>query len=415
MVIELGIDQRTQTVDVADTRLIGIAEQNEVPVTSTGAEAVRQALDHPIGTGTLGSLVKPGQKIAIITSDLTRPCPSHLILPPILEELAQAGCRDEDITIVFALGGHRRQTEAEQRKLVGDAVYERYRCVDSDSADVVHLGVTSSGTPIDITRVVAEADLRIGVGNIEYHYFAGYSGGAKAIMPGSSTWEAIQANHRMMVQPEACAGNLIGNPVRDDLEEAIHHCSLDFIVNVVLDEHKQLIYAVAGHFIQAHRVGCKFLDGVYSVPLKEKADIVIVSQGGAPKDLNLYQTQKALDNSKYAIKDGGIIILVGSCKEGLGEETFAEWMEAATKPADLVERIHRDFKLGGHKAAAIAMVMEKAEIYMVSDMTDELVRSTFMTPFQTVQSALDAATAKLGPASTVYIMPHGGSTLPVLV
>lgn len=415
MIIELGIDQRTQPVDVADARIVGIAVQNEVPVNSTGEAAVRLALGSPIGSGTLGSLVKPGQKIAIITSDLTRPCPSHLILPPILEELAQAGCRDEDIKIVFALGGHRKQTEAEQRKLVGDAIFDRYHCVDSDSADVVHLGVTTSGTPIDITRVVAEADLRIGVGNIEYHYFAGYSGGAKAIMPGSSTWEAIQANHRMMVQPEACAGNLIGNPVRDDLEEAISSCSLDFIVNVVLDEHKQLIYAVAGHFIDAHRVGCKFLDGVYSVPLKEKADIVIVSQGGAPKDLNLYQTQKALDNSKYAIKPGGIIILVGSCKEGLGEETFAEWMEAAQKPEDLVERIHRDFKLGGHKAAAIAMVMENAQIYMVSDMTDEMVRSTFMTPFQTVQSALDAATAKLGPASTVYIMPHGGSTLPVLV
>lgn len=414
MNVELGIDTRTQTVSIEDARLVGIAEQNEFSVSTTGADAVVAALASPIGTPKLQSLVKPGDRIAIITSDLTRPCPSSVILPPILEELRTAGCKPEDITIVFALGGHRTQTEAEKRKLVGDSIYDQYNCVDSDSNDVIHMGETRSGTPVDITRSVAEADFRIGVGNIEYHYFAGYSGGAKAIMPGSSTWEAIQANHRMMVRPEACAGNLIGNPVRDDLEEAIEHCSLDFIVNVVLDEHKKLIYAVAGHFIDAHRVGCKFLDGIYSIPLKEKADIVIVSQGGAPKDLNLYQTQKALDNSKYAIKDGGIIILVGSCKEGLGEETFSEWMESASEPADLVRRIHEDFQLGGHKAAAIAMVMEKAKIYMVSDMPDELVRSIFMEPFHTVQEALDAATRELGRDSTVYVMPHGGSTLPVL-
>lgn len=414
MIVELGIDDRIQTVTIDDHRLIGIAEQNDFQVSNTGTEAVAQALLHPIGSPHLGSLVKPGEKIALITSDITRPCPSQMILPPILEELADAGIKPEDITIVFALGSHRLQTEAEHRSLVGDAIYETYRCVDSDSSDVVHLGVTRSGTPVDITRVVAEADRRIGIGNIEYHYFAGYSGGAKAIMPGSSTWEAIQANHSQMVDPQACAGNLIGNPVRDDLEEAIRYCSLDFIVNVVLDEHKNLIYAVAGHFIEAHRAGCKFLDGIYSVPLKEKADIVIVSQGGAPKDLNLYQTQKALDNSKYAIKDGGIIILVGSCKEGLGEDTFAQWMAEAKAPADLVKRIREDFKLGGHKAAAIAMVMEKADIFLVSDMDDDLVRSIFMTPFHTVQSALDEATQRLGQGATVYVMPHGGSTLPLL-
>lgn len=414
MRLELGIDTRLQPLEIDNHRLVGIAQQNDFTVTTTGSGAVKEALDHPVGTERLKTLIRPGEKIAIITSDITRPCPSHLILPPILEELEEAGAAKGDITIVFALGSHRPHTEAEKRKLVGDWVFDHYRCVDSDSADVIHMGATSSGTPVDITRVVAQADKRIGLGNIEYHYFAGYSGGAKAIMPGSSTWEAIQANHRKMVSPAACAGNLIGNPVRDDLEEAIQFCSLDFIVNVVLDEHKNLIYAVAGHFIEAHRVGCKFLDGIYSVPLKEKADIVIVSQGGAPKDLNLYQTQKALDNSKYAIKDGGIIILVGSCKEGLGEKTFAEWMNEAKEPKELVERIHTDFKLGGHKAAAIAMVMGLADIFMVSDMEDDLVKDIFMTPFKTVQEALDEATRRLGPSSTVYVMPHGGSTLPVL-
>ena len=161
---------------------------------------------------------------------------------------------------------------------------------------------------MDITRTVAEADFRICLGNIEFHYFAGYSGGAKAIMPGVSTPEAIQQNHRMMVSQDACAGKLEGNPLREDIEEAGRICGIDFIVNAVLDEHKQIVYAVAGHAVQAHRAGCAYLDRMYRTPIPRKADIVLVSQGGAPKDANLYQTQKALDNAKHAVKKGGTII-----------------------------------------------------------------------------------------------------------
>lgn len=187
---------------------------------------------------------------------------------------------------------------------------------------------------------------------------------------------------------------------------------VDFIVNVVLDAHKEILCAVAGDVTAAHRAGCAFLDTLYRKELPRRADIVLVSQGGAPKDLNLYQTQKALDNAKHAVKPGGVIVLIGSCKEGLGEKTFEEWMTAAPDPHSLVERIGREFRLGGHKAAAIAMVLEQAEIYLVSDLPDELVRSLFLTPFPTVQAAYDAAAAKCGPSATVLAMPYGGSTLP---
>ena len=172
--------------------------------------------------------------------------------------------------------------------------------------------------------LVAEADRRICLGNIEYHYFAGYSGGAKAIMPGVSTRAAIQANHSRMVLPECCAGALETNPLRMDIEEAGAMVGIDFILNVVLSEHKEILRAVAGDVTKAHRAGCAFLDTLYRKELAEAADIVLVSQGGAPKDLNLYQTQKALDNAKHAVRDGGIIILIGSCREGLGERTFEE-------------------------------------------------------------------------------------------
>jgi nickel-dependent lactate racemase len=287
--------------------------------------------------------------------------------------------------------------------------------VDSDPSDCVSYGTTSRGTPVDIFRTVAEADRRICLGNIEYHYFAGYSGGAKAIMPGVSTREAIQANHSRMVLPECCAGALETNPLRMDIEEAGAMVGIDFIVNVVLSEHKEILRAVAGDPVKAHRAGCKFLDTLYRKELKEAADIVLVSQGGAPKDLNLYQTQKALDNAKHAVKDGGVIILIGSCKEGLGERTFEEWMTTAPTAHSLIERIGREFKLGGHKAAAIAMVLEKAEVDLVSELDDDFVRSIFLTPQPSAQAALDHALEKLGKDATILAMPFGGSTLPKVV
>ena len=265
---------------------------------------------------------------------------------------------------------------------------------------------------MDITRAVAEADRRICLGNIEYHYFAGYSGGAKAIMPGVSTREAIQSNHSLMVNPNACVGNITANPLRKDIEEAAELCGIDFILNVVLDEHKKIIYACAGDAVKAHREGCKFLDKIFRKKMQKRSDIVIVSQGGAAKDLNLYQTQKALDNAKHAVKDGGTIILVGSCREGMGEKNFEQWMLEAKKPQELIERIRKDFRLGGHKAAAIALVLERAEIYLVSELKADFVRSIFMKPYDTVQDAFEAALHKHGKDASVIVMPYGGSTLP---
>ncbi len=415
MKLRFGFGTGFQEVDVPDKNLIAELHANDVPVELTGEAEVRRALIAPIGSPRLKDIVRPGEKIAIITSDITRPMPTRLVMPALLDELYAGGVRKEDVTLVFALGSHRKHTEAEQKKLAGERAWNEIKCVDSDPDDCVHYGTTSRGTPVDITRVVAEADRRICLGNIEYHYFAGYSGGAKAIMPGVSTRAAIQANHSRMVLPEAKAGALETNPLRMDIEEAGAMVGIDFILNVVLSEHKEILKAVAGDATEAHRAGCRFLDRLYRKELHEAADIVLVSQGGAPKDLNLYQTQKALDNAKHAVKDGGVIILIGSCKEGLGEKTFEQWMTEADSAHSLIERIGREFKLGGHKAAAIAMVLERAEVDLVSELDDDFVRSIFLKPYKTAQDALDHAFSKLGPDARVLAMPYGGSTLPTVV
>ncbi len=413
MKISVAIDKRSEEIELEDELVLAVLEQNELEFDLSGMEAVEAALDRPIGTPKLEDLVRAGETIAIVTSDITRPLPSKLVLPPILKRLEAAGIKDEDISIVFALGAHRFHTEEEKRFLVGDEIYERYTCVDSNVQDVKYLGTTNGGTPVSIDRRVVEADRRITIGNIEYHYFAGYSGGAKAILPGVSTREAIQANHSRMLEPGAEAGRAAGNPVRLDLEEGIRRfIPIDFIVNVVLDEHKEIIHAVAGDFVEAHREGCKFLDLLYLKPIEERADIVIVSQGGWPKDLNLYQTQKALDNAKHAVKDGGVIILVGSCKEGLGEEVFERWITEAETPDDLIEQIQAEFELGGHKAAAIAQVLKRAKIFLVSEMEQAFVRSIFMEGFEDIASAYEEAQAEFAGRGTVIVMPYGGSTLP---
>ncbi len=415
MKLEFGFGKGIQTVELPEDNLMGVLTANTVEYDLTGEDEVERALAEPIGAPKLEEVVKPGEKIAIVTSDITRPCPTWQIMPALLRHLYAAGVKREDITLVFALGSHRHHTPEEMQHLAGDLAYNEITCVDSNPDDCINLGVTKSGTPVDITRVVAEADRRICLANIEYHYFAGYSGGAKSIMPGVSNRAAIQSNHSMMVRPEAHAGRLAGNPIREDIEEAAAICGIDYIVNVVLDEHKQIIKAVAGDVTAAHRAGCAFLDTLYRKEIVKKADIVLVSQGGAPKDLNLYQTQKALDNAKHAVRDGGVIVLIGSCKEGLGEKTFQQWIEEATCPKDLIDRVQADFKLGGHKAAAIAMVLENADVYLVSEMPEELTKKCFLTPFSSAQQALDAAFAKLGQDASVLAMPYGGSTLPQLV
>ena len=413
MKLEFGYGKTNQVVEVPEKNLLDVLMSNPIDHVRSGRDAVSYALKNPIGSQPLHEIAKPGQKIAIITSDISRPVPSYDILPGVLEELFKAGCKAEDITVVFALGSHRAHTREEKIALAGKEVYEQVRCIDSDVNDCIHMGTTKKGTPVDITRSVAEADMRICLGNVEFHYFAGYSGGAKAIMPGVSTPAAIQVNHKMMTDPNACAGKLIGNPVREDIEEAGSICGIDFIVNVVLDEHKHIVYATAGDVTKAHRDACAYLDTMYRKPIREKADIVIVSQGGAPKDANLYQTQKALDNAKHAVKNGGTIILIGACQDGLGSKTFESWLTNAPTAESMITRIHEKFELGGHKAAAIAMVLQNAQIDMVSEMDDDFVRSIFLNPQPSAQEAFDRAMEKYGPDATVLAMPFGGATLPI--
>ena len=411
--IELPFGDSQLQVDVPSECLLGVvlprAEQ-----CGDGAELalVRDALARPVGTPELRALVRPGQQVAIVVSDMTRPCPTDRLLPLVLEELAAASVPDADVTVVVALGLHRAQTAAELAALVGPAVYDRVRVVNHDPQDVVRLGVTSRGTPVELFRPLVEADVRICLGNLEFHYFAGFSGGAKAILPGCASPSTVAANHGLMARPGAETGRLEGNPVREDLEEGAAMLGIDFILNAIVDDRHRIVAAFAGHVRAAHRKGCEQVAERGAVPIAQCADIVLVSAGGYPLDVNMYQAQKALDNAVHAVREGGVIVWVAECREGLGSATFAAWLQEADSADGILARIEREFVLGGHKAAAIASVLKKARVHLVSSLPAEAIGRVGLVPFDDLGQALAAAHEVVGPEARIWSLPYGDSVLP---
>ena len=399
---------------VPNGNLLGVLQPRDRPGVPDEVAAIRAALASPVESARLTERVRPGSRVVVIVSDATRPAPSDRMLPPLLDELNAAGVPDSDITVTYAVGTHRRHTQAERTRLVGEAVYSRVRCVDFEPEDWVDVGNTRRGTPVRATRMVVEADFRILTGNVEYHWFAGYSGGAKALVPGVCDRETVRRNHSMMVEPGAHAGRLVGNPVREDIDEAADLIGADFALNVVLNAKREIVRAVAGAPRVVVALAAQTVDELNGVQLAERAEIVVASAGGYPKDINVYQAQKAIDNARLAVKPGGTLIVVAECGEGLGEETFAEWMAAAREPRDLIERLKREFVIGGHKAAGLALALVDSELCLVSALPEATVRGLFCASAESAQAALDRALAKHGPDARVLVMPSAGSTLPLV-
>lgn len=343
----------------------------------------------------------------ILASDITRPTPSHLILPPLERRLRKLGIKD--LKIVFGLGTHRRMTADEERLLLQDCTSLPY--MQHDPQACVSLGKTHRGTPVEVLEAVASSDLIVATGNIEYHYYAGYSGGAKAVLPGVSSERSVIKNHELMREPLSTTGRL-DSPVRQDMEDAAGIAGLDFILNVVLNDKKEIVQSVAGDFIAAHRQGAATVDRMYLRPVRQ-AEIVVTCAGGRPKDLNLFQAQKALDNAKNAAVPGGSIILVAECCEGLGHPVFERWAKEATSAQDCWERFGREYEFGGHKAAFLARESMEHHLILVSALPSKRAEMCFFAPARTLPEALQLARARQGKDARLLVMPHGNLTLAV--
>ena len=413
---QLKYGETMVNVDIPESKFYGVLYPKELPGVKDPIFAVKQALASPIGSVSLKQMIKEkkAKDVVILVSDITRPAPSYILVPPIIDELVESGITYSDITVVFALGIHRKMSENEKRKLVGEYVYSKVKCVNHNVDDCVYIGTTTRGTPVEVYRPVAKADFVIATGNLELHYFAGYSGGYKALLPGVCSKRTIETNHSMMVMQGATSGKIKGNPVREDIEEAGKLAGVNFIVNAVLNSNEEIVKIVAGDPIKAHREGVKCIDKMYKRKIEKKADIVIASPGGYPKDINLYQAQKGLDNASHAVKDNGSIIFIAECREGLGQPTFESWMKKAKSPDEPIKWLQKHFILGGHKAAAVCRVLEKAKVYLVSNLDRTTTEDIFLTPTRSVAEALNSTLIEYGDKAKILVIPYANSTLPCL-
>ena len=412
--VELKYGKGSVSLDVPEGSVIATLYPNEVEKAADEEAEIERAVSNPIGVPHLEELARGKKTAVIVVPDISRPIPRPKMLAPILKRLAAAGIPDSGITLIYGVGTHRTHTEEERVNLVGREIHSRFRCIDHQYTECVRLGHTSRGTPVEVSKEYMSAELKMSIGEVELHYFAGYTGGAKAVLPGVSSKESVQENHKMMIMPGSASGVAEGNPIREDMEEAARMAGLDFTLCVVQDESGKVVRAYAGDFIKAHRQAAKVVDQAYKVRIPRKADIVLVSSGGYPKDISLYQAQKAIENAKYAVREGGTMVVLAECSEGIGHKVFHEWIDQAEKPQDVIDRLKRQFVFGGHKAVALARLVGVAETYLISAMGQELTEKAFMKHSPSAQEALDLAIAKHGPKPSIIVIPLGNTTLPVL-
>jgi nickel-dependent lactate racemase len=403
-------------VRVPARNLLGSIEPKEVSGAPDAKAEVERALKEPIGSKRLSEIAKPEHKVAIVVDDATRDAPSDVMLLPVLAELNAAGVKDENVTVVFGCGTHRAVTPEEAVRLLGEEVLKRVKTVSHNckAEDLVYVGKTNThGTKVLLNRAFAEADVKVLLGDVGFHYYAGYGGGRKSVMPAISCEETIKHNHAMLLHANAHTGVLVGNPVHEDMTEGARLAKVDFILNVVTNRKDEIVKAFAGDLEQAFNEAVKLVDELYRVTVDRRADIVVVSPGGYPADMNLYQAYKALDNALEVVKRNGVIILVAECAEGHGNQVFYDWMMRLGELNKVEHEIKRNFVLGGHKAFYLLRALKNHQIILVSSLPDYYANGVFkLKTARAVNDALREALKNAGLQARVWAMPQGNFTLP---
>jgi nickel-dependent lactate racemase len=389
--------------------------------------AIQSALERPIDSPPLRELLRPADKVAITVSDITRSWQRmDLVLPTLFDTISRAGIPDENVSILVVVGGHRQNTEDEIEQLCGREVCRRVHVVNHDARDLqnmVYLGKTSRGTEVAINRVVAEADRIILTGGIIYHYMVGYGGGRKSVIPGFSSIRTIQQNHLWAMGRElgsgsnrnAVSGKTRGNECHEDMMEIAGFVKPDFIVNVVPNAEGEYAGIFAGNWVSAWQEGTKLVDEIYSVEIPGPADIVIASAGGFPKDINLYQAGKTMDNASYAVRKGGAVIIVSECPDIMEPPEFPQWFQYPSN-LEMERALRADFTIPGWVAFKEVECSNSATFIMVTRPENaELVGKAGIIPATTMEEALDQAYRRCGTKDPrITLMPQGANTLPVL-
>ena len=409
-------------LDVADERLQGVLVSNlhNYKAEKDPRSLVEDALANPIGSPKLSELARGKKNIVLIASDHTRPVPSRVIVPPMLREIRE-GNPDADITILISTGCHRGTTREELISKFGEEIVANEKIVihDCDNSPLVHIGTLPSGGDLIINKLVVDADLVCSEGFIEPHFFAGFSGARKSILPGVASRTTVMANHcsEFIADPRARTGLLAGNPIHKDMVFAARAAKLAFICNVVINAEKEAIFAVAGDMEEAHEAGCRFLSSLCKVEAKP-ADIVISTNGGYPLDQNIYQAVKGMTAAEATVKPGGVIIMLAKSNDGHGGEHFYHQM--ADEP-DIEKTLALFLSRGRNETVPdqwqtqiFIRVLQRATVIYMSDAPDEMVKNLHMIPVHSLEDAMAKAEEIVGRKdATVTAIPDGVSVMVV--
>jgi len=389
--------------------------------------SIRSALRDPVDSARLRDLADPGDRVCIVVTDMTRPCPDHLLVPALLEELSAAGVQKSNVTLLVGLGMHRPSTEEEKRSKLGKDVAGEYDVQDSDPLDtekLADLGLTSGGVPAVVSRLACEADLLIATGVVEPHLYAGYSGGRKTVAIGAGGERTIELTHgpQMLDQPGTRLGRIEENPFHQAVTEIARKAGLRFILNVVLDSAGSVVTVGAGEPEATFEVLVERARSLYEVEVSQQYDIVIGGVG-YPKDVNLYQASRAPTYLFFAprpvVKKGGTIIIPARCQEGvgqgLGERRFHELMRSARDAKEIVETARKEgYPAGGQRAFVVAKVLQDCEVVIVGSEQPGLVEDAKMLPVADMNEAFQFVERKHGRDANVLVVPHALHVVPVV-
>jgi nickel-dependent lactate racemase len=408
--------------DIPDKRLLGVLSSHEIPAAATEREAVLVALENPIGSPRLSEKVKQGETVCIVISDLTRSWQhSAEYLPLLTEEIKKGGVRDEDIFFLVGTGTHRSHTPDEHKLLVGEELYRRHRVIDHDcrAHPMTDLGRTSFGTPVRLNKLATDAGHVVLTGAIVYHFMPGWGGGRKAVLPGISSYETVQANHALALNPPPgkghnpiCRnGNVEGNPIHLDMTEAAAMLAPAFLLNVVMGGNGKIGWAVAGDWQKAYEAGTAIVDSVDAAEISELGDLVIASAAGYPKDINLYQATKALFNSEAAVRPGGAVVILASCVEDYGNEEMQTILQDFHDSEEREAELRREFTIARYVGYRTGAAAERFDFHLVTDMDPRSLEGTGIKVSKTLDEALGKVYAVHGEDLKTWLMPRGSYTL----
>jgi len=357
-------------------------------------------------------------KVVVVINDKTRPVPNNKLLPPLLHYLTENGIEKSNINILIASGTHTPMRNDEFKIILSQSIIEDYSILVhncDDENQLAYKGLTSRGTPIYINKVFDNADLRIVVGDIEPHHFAGYSGGVKSAAIGLTGRKTININHKLLLDKNSFIGIYEENPLRQDIEEIGKIIGVDFALNAILDEQKKLVKVFFGTPLMVMRDGIEFSKKMSLTPILKQYDFVIASAGGYPKDINFYQSQKALTHASLFCKDSGMVFLLAECSEGVGSEKYIQFVKNLPSQRSVIDKFRNaEFEVGPHKAFQVAKIAERIRFKLFSEIHREILKGLLIDPINSLENEINDYIKHLPVNASIAVLPYATATIPIL-